>query len=187
MRTWSLGDSTSGDQERTLSEEVRRGARLCRSLPQGVGNMNIKRLLLIKENQISCIKKFSAFLCMERCKHSGLLKSVLSHASRLSEAKSYFLIVLIPHSSFTISGGGCGRWLPPVLSHIPPPPTPQHLPGRKWLMAAGWLVLFHLHLEGWDPSWLRHDLFTGITEKISFHNVVIEYMDFENRLPEFKF
>ena len=92
-----------------------------------------------------------------------------SSASQLSEAKSYFLIVLILHSSVTISGGGCGRWLPPALSHILPTPAPQHLPGRKWLMAAGWLVLFHLYLEGWNPSWLWHDLFTGITKKISFH------------------
>ena len=105
MRTSSLGDSSSDDQERSVSEEVQRGARLCRCLLQGAGNMNIKRLLLIKENQISCIKEFSALLCMERCKHSGLLKSALSYASQLSEAKSYFLIVLILDSSFTVKGG----------------------------------------------------------------------------------
>ena len=30
-------------------------------------NLNIKRLLLIKENQISQVEEFSAFLCMGRC------------------------------------------------------------------------------------------------------------------------
>ena len=93
MRTSSLGDSTSDDQERTLSEEVGGGPRLYRSLPQGSGNMNIKRLLLVKENQISCLKKFSALTCMERCKHSGLLKSVLSYASQL------LLLLLLSHFS----------------------------------------------------------------------------------------
>ena len=39
-----------------------------RSLLQGAGSLNIKRLLLIKENQISQIKEFSAFLCMGTCK-----------------------------------------------------------------------------------------------------------------------
>ena len=36
-----------------------------------------KRLLLIKDNQISQVKKFSAFLCMGRCKSLGSLKSSL--------------------------------------------------------------------------------------------------------------
>ena len=53
----------------------------------------IKRLLLVKENQISCLKKFSALTCMERCKHSGLLKSVLSYASQL------LLLLLLSHFS----------------------------------------------------------------------------------------
>ena len=41
------------------------------------GSQNVKRLSLIKENQISQIKEFSAFLCMERCKSLGSLKSFL--------------------------------------------------------------------------------------------------------------
>ena len=48
------------------------------------GNLNIKRLSLIKENQISHIKKFSAFLYMGRCKSLGSLKVSLSYASQLS-------------------------------------------------------------------------------------------------------
>ena len=56
-RTSSLGDSISGDPERTVSEEVGNGgASLPRSFPKEAGNLNIKRLLLIKENQIYCIK-----------------------------------------------------------------------------------------------------------------------------------
>ena len=57
MRTSSSGDSISGDPERTVSEEVGKGgARLPRSFLQEAGNLNIKRLHLIKENQISFIK-----------------------------------------------------------------------------------------------------------------------------------
>ena len=43
-------------------------------MQQGAGNLNIKRLLLIKETQVPCIKGFRAFLCMGRYKHPGLLK-----------------------------------------------------------------------------------------------------------------
>ena len=38
---------------------------------------NIKRLLLIKENQTSQVNDLSAFLCMGRCKSLGSLKSPL--------------------------------------------------------------------------------------------------------------
>ena len=38
--------------------------RLHRSLQQGACSLNIKMLLLIKENQISQIKEFNIFLCM---------------------------------------------------------------------------------------------------------------------------
>ena len=41
------------------------------------------RLLLIKENQISQVKEFSAFLCMGRCKSLGSLKSFLWYAPQL--------------------------------------------------------------------------------------------------------
>ena len=62
VRTSSSGDGISGDPERTVSEEVGKGgARLPRSFPKEAGNLNIKRLLLIKENQISCIKLLALF------------------------------------------------------------------------------------------------------------------------------
>ena len=45
-----------------------------------------KRLLLIKENQTSQVKEFSAFLCVGRCKSLGSLKSFLWHEPQLSGA-----------------------------------------------------------------------------------------------------
>ena len=38
------------------------GIKLYRSLQLVAGNLNIKRLLLVKENQMSQVKKFSTFL-----------------------------------------------------------------------------------------------------------------------------
>ena len=55
-------------------------------LQQRVGNLNTKRLLLIKENQISQVKEFGTCLYMGRCKSLGSLKSFLSYASQLSGA-----------------------------------------------------------------------------------------------------
>ena len=51
------------------------GARIYRSfLQQRLGNRDIKRLLLMKENQVSQVNEFSAFLCMGRCWSLGSLK-----------------------------------------------------------------------------------------------------------------
>ena len=50
------------------------------------GCLNIKILLLMKENQISQAMEFSTFLCMERYKSLGLVKSFLTYASQLSWA-----------------------------------------------------------------------------------------------------
>jgi len=40
-------------------------------LQQRAGGLDIKRLLLVKENQISQVREFSTFLCLGRCE-SGL-------------------------------------------------------------------------------------------------------------------
>ena len=40
-------------------------------LQQKPSSQNIRRLLLIKNNQISQVNKFSTFLCMGRCKSLG--------------------------------------------------------------------------------------------------------------------
>ena len=58
----SLGDSISSDPERTA---LRRGGEEPGSievLQQRAGSLNVKRLFLIKENQVSQVKEFSACL-----------------------------------------------------------------------------------------------------------------------------
>ena len=66
---------------RDCSEEARREARIYRSFcNKRPGSQNIKGLLLRKENQMSQVKEFSAFLCMGRCKSLGSLKSLLWYA-----------------------------------------------------------------------------------------------------------
>ena len=59
MRTSSSGDGISGDPERTVSEEVGKGgARLPRSFPKEAGNLNIKRLLLVRETSHPLLYSF---------------------------------------------------------------------------------------------------------------------------------
>ena len=50
------------------------------------GSLNIKRLLLMKENQIAWVKEFSAFPSVGRCESLGSLKSLLSCACQLPGA-----------------------------------------------------------------------------------------------------
>ena len=77
FRTSSLGDSNSSNPKRTA--QSRRGEKPGNTevLQQRTGSLNIKRLLLIKENQTSQVKEFSAFLYMGRCKSLGSLKLFL--------------------------------------------------------------------------------------------------------------
>ena len=73
VRTLSLGDSISSHPEKTCSKEPG----YTDVLQQRAGSLNI-RLLSIKENQISQVEEFSAFLCvMGRCKNLGSVKSFL--------------------------------------------------------------------------------------------------------------
>ena len=96
FRISRLRDSISSNPERTAPRRWRWGGqvRLHRSLQQRAGSLNIKWLLLVKENQISQVEEFRAFLCMGRCESLGELKSFLSYASQLSGAKSCFLVHL---------------------------------------------------------------------------------------------
>ena len=66
-----------------------------------------QRLLLIKENQISQVKKFiSTFLCMEGCKSLGSLKSFLSYEPQLSGVSILcFHILNFPSSGLTVESG----------------------------------------------------------------------------------
>ena len=80
----SLGDSISDSSEKLLWEG-KRGARMYRLLQQRA-DRNIKRLLLIKENQITQGKEFNTFLFTGRCKSLGSQKSFLWYASQLPGA-----------------------------------------------------------------------------------------------------
>ena len=66
FRTSSLGDSISSTPERTPLRRRGEKSGYVEVLQQRAGNLNIKILLLTKENQISKIKEFSTFLCMSR-------------------------------------------------------------------------------------------------------------------------
>ncbi|XP_043737882.1 uncharacterized protein LOC122680493 [Cervus elaphus] len=83
FKTSDPEDSISSDTERTVGVWGL-SVRLCQVLQQGAGSLNIKRLLLVKENQLSQVKEFSSFLCMGRCKSLGLLKAFFSYAPQLS-------------------------------------------------------------------------------------------------------
>ena len=84
------------------------GARLYKSLQQGAGNLNIKRLLL-RENKISHMKSFRDLLCMGRCKHPGLLNHFFSMHLAIW-GQSCFLYCSRTNSLFTIRDGKSGQW-----------------------------------------------------------------------------
>ena len=74
-----LRDSSPGN---TISSSPERTALRPRGEEPGYRNfatisLNVKRLLLIKENQISQVKEFSTFLYMGRCRSLGSLKLFL--------------------------------------------------------------------------------------------------------------
>ena len=96
FRTLSLGDNISSDPERTAPKRWWEEPDYIEVLPQRTGSLNITRLLLIEENQISQVKEFSAFLCMGRCKSPGSLKPFLSYVSQLSG----FSILCFSHPEF---------------------------------------------------------------------------------------
>ena len=77
FRTSSPGGSISSNPERTAPRRRSGEPGYIGVLQQRAGSLNIKRLLLVKENQISQIKEFNAFLCMGRYKSLGTLKSFL--------------------------------------------------------------------------------------------------------------
>ena len=65
FRTSSLGESISSNPERTAPRRQGEEPDYIKVLQQRAGSLNVKRLLLIKENQIYQVKEFSTFLCME--------------------------------------------------------------------------------------------------------------------------
>ena len=68
--------------------------------------------MLIKENQTSQVKEFSAFLCMGRYKSLGSVKSFLSYESQPSGAS----VLCFSHPE--LLGAHRREWLQPSGSHI---------------------------------------------------------------------
>ena len=62
-RTSSLGEGISSEPDNSSKRREEEPGYI-KILQQGAGSLNIKRPLLIKENQTSPLKEFSAFLCM---------------------------------------------------------------------------------------------------------------------------
>ena len=77
-----------------LIKEVRERSQVIQCLQQWAGSLNIKWLLLIKENQISQAKEFSIFLCVERFKSMGSLKSFLWYAPETCQASVLCFYIL---------------------------------------------------------------------------------------------
>ena len=109
--TSSLGGSISSNPERTALRRRGEKSGYVEVLQQRSGNLNIKSLLLTKENQISKIKEFSTFLCMGRFKRLGSLKSFLSYVSQLLGLVSCIFQIL---SSLWAHCSACLQfwWLP---------------------------------------------------------------------------
>jgi len=82
------------------------------------GSLIIKRLLVIKENQISQVKEFSTFLCMGRCKTLVSLKSFLSYASQLSGASILFFLNLHHREWLQPEGIVCNTRLQVLFSFL---------------------------------------------------------------------
>ena len=135
FRTSSLGGSISSDSGRTAPRKWG-GARLQRISQQRAGPLNIKRWLLIKENQISQVKEFSNFLHIGRCK---------SLAAQPSGASILCFLILsllrVYHWSGCSVWWSDGRHPASILSSLR-----AHCCGSCNVMA----------------KWLQHPLFTNI-------------------------
>ena len=83
FRTSSLGDSISSNLRELLQGGYQGEPGYMEVLQQKSGGQNIKRWL-IKENQISQIKKFSAFLCLGVWAHWNNSFDYASHLSGAS-------------------------------------------------------------------------------------------------------
>ena len=108
LRDSSPGNSISSSPERTA---LRRRGEEPGYRNFAIISLNVKILLLIKENQISQVKEFSAFLCMGRCKSLGSLKSFLGYAPQLSGASILFshpkLLFFRAQLKEWLQSGGC--------------------------------------------------------------------------------
>ena len=136
------GHSISDNTEKLLQRGKvgERGARIYRSFcSKRPRSRNVKRLLLIKGNQISQVKEFSAFLCMGRCKSLGSLKSYLWYAPQLSGVSILSFLIL---SFLRVHRWGWLRWLPgrwtwQWAAHLSPSWVPSGL--TVWVAVMWWL------------------------------------------------
>ena len=111
LQTW---ETASPVTQRELTTPRRRGEEpgYIEVLQQRAGSLNIKRLLLLKENQISQVKEFSAFLCMGKCKSLGSQKFIipLICTSSIWGQRSVFHILSLLSSELVV-GAAAAWWL----------------------------------------------------------------------------
>jgi len=124
--------SISSNPERTAPRSKGGDPKYIEVLQPRAGSLNIKLLSLIKENQISQVKEFSAFLYMRRYKSLGSGNhSFAMHLSYLGPVSCVFLFWVSP--GLTI-GNGCSltaaRWQEFFLSWVP-----TVLNGSRWRAA----------------------------------------------------
>ena len=153
LQTWEIA---SQEPWESCSKEASRGVRLYRSLQQGADSLNIKRLLLIKENQVSQVKGSSIFIFMGRCKSLGSPRSFFpEHLSYLGPVICVLFVCLfvlflfcfvlfcfvciLSSSVFTI-GSGCSLVAARMHRYCSP----------FWLF----LGLRNSHFEGQNCWWL---------------------------------
>ena len=103
FRTSSLGGSISSNPERTAPRKWGGQPGYIGVLQQRVDSLNVRRLLLIKEKQISQGKEFSALLWMGGCKSLGSPKSFLWYAPQLSGASILCFHILSQGSPYGVT------------------------------------------------------------------------------------
>lgn len=77
FKTSGPGDSNSYKPERTAPRRQGGEPGYIEVLQQKTGSLTVRGFFINRENQISHVKKFSTFLCRERCKNLGSLKPFL--------------------------------------------------------------------------------------------------------------
>ena len=86
--------SITSNPERTAPRSKGGEPKYIGVLQPRTGSLNIKLLSLMKENQMSQVKGFSAFLCMRRYKSLSSLKSFLCYVPNLSGASILCFLIL---------------------------------------------------------------------------------------------
>ena len=81
FKTSSPEDSILNNPEKHALRRQRKEPGNIEVSQQKADSLNIKRLLLIKENQISQVKEFSTFLCMGGCKKESGLTEIIPFIS----------------------------------------------------------------------------------------------------------